>query len=91
MKTKIVLYQTLAHPVNGYWDGGAKDTFRWTIEKYFLRREGKRKYVRVGSWGANHWFEVTKGKTNKQTLTNAKRHLQWATRVPSTFEYAEEN
>jgi len=28
----MILRQKLDHPVNGYWDGGKKDTFDWEID-----------------------------------------------------------
>jgi hypothetical protein len=80
----MILVQRLEKAVNGYWDGGAKSVFDWKIEKYANPGYGK---ARVGSWGANHYFTVKKGKTDKQTLSNAKRHLKAVTRVPCTFDY----
>ena len=82
----MLLRQTLEHAVNGYWDGGAKQTFDWTIDGT-LRQDSKGYFCRVGSWAANHWFHVAAGKTVKLTLSYAKRHLQAITRIPSTFEY----
>lgn len=78
----MILRQTLARAVNGYWDGGAKKQFDWRVDRNFS--DGK---SRVGSWGANHFFEVKTGKTEKETLANARRHLRAATRVSCTFEY----
>lgn len=75
------LIQTLEKPINGYWDGGAKQVFEWTIDDRGIMD------VRVGSWEANHFFTVKRGKTAKLTLCNAKRHLKAITRIPSTFEY----
>lgn len=83
---KMILRQTLDHAVNGYWDGGAKRRFDWSIDRIFP--DGK---SRVGSWEANHYFEVKTGKTEKLTLAAAKAHLKAVTSVPSTFEYIEEN
>ena len=83
------LRQTLAYPVNGYWDGGKKQEFDWGIEGS-PATDSKGQYVRIGSFSANHWFHVAVGKTVKLTLANAKRHLRAATRIPSTFEYIED-
>jgi hypothetical protein len=77
----LVLRQTLSKPVNGYWDGGAKRVFDWRIDG------STGQYVRIGSFDANHWFHVAVGKTDKQTLSYAKKHLARSTRCPSTFEY----
>ena len=81
----MILRQTLAHAVNGYWDGGPKRVFNWSIDCAFT--DGK---SRVGSWEANHFFETKTGKTEKQTLSYARRHLQASTKIASTFEYIEE-
>jgi hypothetical protein len=92
----MVLIQTLEKPVYGYWDGGAKQVFRWSITPGSTCKGSQlddpsfkpdRRYVKVGSWGANFWFYVAKSKTDKQTLGNARRKLQAITKIPSTFEY----
>jgi len=85
----MILRQTLDHRVCGWWDGGAKDTFDWSIDGP-PHTDSKGQFVRIGSWEANHWFHVALGKTNRQTLSRAKQHLQRSTRIPSTFEYIEE-
>ena len=82
------LRQTLAKPVQGYWDGGAKQVFEWEIEGH-PHKDKKGEYVKIGSWQANHWFHVAKGKTEKQTLSYAQKHLKKSTRYPSKFEYVE--
>ena len=85
----MILRQTLPRPVNGFWDGGAKQTFDWSITGH-KGRDSKGTYIRIGSWSANHWFHVAKGATDKLTLRNAKYHLR-GTRLgkASTFEYVE--
>jgi len=86
----IILRQTLNESVNGYWDGGKKQVFDWTIDgKPQTDKQGQ--FVRIGSFDANTWFHVALGKTDKQTLSYAKRHLQHSTRYPSTFQYIENN
>jgi len=82
------LRQTLSKPVHGYWDGGEKQVFDWEIDRQ-PQTDNKGQYVRVGSFEANHWFHVALGKTDKLTLSYAKRHLQAATHLPSTFEYVD--
>ena len=84
----MILRQTLAYPVDGYWDGGKKQVFDWSVDDE-PKTDSKGQFVRIGSFAANHWFHVALGKTVKQTLANAKRHLRTITRVPSTFEYIE--
>lgn len=85
----MILRQTIAYPVHGYWDGGAKQIFDWCIEGG-TATDSRGQYVRIGSFEANYWFHVALSKTVKQTLANAKRHLRATTRIPSTFKYIED-
>jgi len=80
------LLQTLDEPVQGYWDGGPKQSFEWSIYPGGGSDE-RGEYVRIGSWEGNHWFHVARGKTEKLTLSYAMRHLKASTRYPSKFEY----
>jgi len=82
----MILRQTLEKPVNGYWDGGKKQVFDWTIDSQ-PKTDSKGQYIRIGSFAANHWFHVALGKTDKLTLSFAKRHLRAITRGTSTFKY----
>ena len=86
---ELVLIQRLDKAYPGYWDGGPKQVFEWSIEPYHGRVDKKGKFVRVGSWDANHWFHVSLGKTDKATLGNARRHLKAITKVPCEFYYTE--
>lgn len=86
----MILRQKTEKAGHGYWDGGAKDTFDWSIHGP-VREDAKGKYVKIGSWDANHWFHVSLGKTDKLTLANAKRHLRKITKMPCTFEYVKED
>ena len=81
------LVQTLEKPVHGYQDGGPKQVFEWEIEPHFGGKDSKGHFVRIWSWEANHFFNVALGKTEKQTLGYAKKHLKTITQIPSTFEY----
>jgi hypothetical protein len=83
----MILRQTLPHSVNGYWDGGAKQVFDWEIEHH-TGTDAKGTFVRIGCFGANHWFNVSQSKTDKLTLCNAIKHLR-ATQIgkQSKFEY----
>ena len=85
----MILRQKLDHPVNGYWDGGKKDTFDWEIDGT-PQTDDKGIFVKIGSWTANHWFHVALSKTEKLTLRNAMLHLRAVTKIPSTFEYIKE-
>ena len=82
------LRQTLAEPINGFWDGGKKQVFDWFIDRA-PKTDSKGQFVRIGSFTANHWFCVAVGKTEKLTLSYAKQHLQAVTQVFSTFEYVD--
>jgi len=86
----MILRQTLEKPVHGYWDGGAKQVFDWTIDG-MPKTDSKGQFVKIGSWSANHWFNVALGKTDKLTLSYAMKHLKASTKIPSTFEYIEED
>lgn len=86
------LKQTLDKPINGYWSGGAKRVFVWSIDGK-PQQDRKGKYVRIGSWEANHWFHVALGKTEKQTLGYARRRLNGRMGelgITGSFEYIEE-
>lgn len=66
-------------------DGKAYD---WSIEGH-VGKDKKGEYVRIGSWVANFWFHVALGKTDKLTLSYAKKYLRH--KCPnSTFKYVEE-
>ena len=84
----MILRQTFDQAINGYWDGGAKRVFEWTIDTLptTLGHLDKR-FSRIGSWEANHYFTVKTGKNELQTLANAKRHLRKTCKIPSQFEY----
>jgi len=81
MKLRQTLY-------NWRWDGGPKQQFDWSIEGS-PATDSTGQYARIGSFGAKYWFHVAAGKTEKLTLSYAKRHLQSSTGYPSTFEYIE--
>ena len=82
----MTLRQTLEKAVYGWWNGGKKKIFDWTIDG-LPQTDSKGQYVKVGSFEANLWFCVAVGKTDKLTLSYAKAHLKKITGVPSTFEY----
>lgn len=58
----MILRMTLPAPVHGYWDGGFKSVFNWSIDGT-PRQDSKGQFVRIGSWEANHWFHVAYSKT----------------------------
>jgi len=71
----MILRVKLEKPIGGYWDGGLKDTFDFKIDGY-PHEDSKGQYVKVGSWQANSWFHVAVGRTDKETLRNAKTRLR---------------
>lgn len=90
------LRQTFDHPISGWWDGGAKQTFDWSISNpsIYTGHDSKGSFIRIGSWSANHWFNVALGKTDKQTLSYAKQHLATIAKkhnLVCKFEYIEED
>lgn len=72
---KTILRQILVELTYGYWDGGKKDTFDWAIDSQVMK-DSKGEFVRIGSFEANIWFHVAKGKTDKMTLSYAKKHIK---------------
>ncbi|MHB9130375.1 MAG: hypothetical protein ACYDBB_04690 [Armatimonadota bacterium] len=68
------LRMSLEKPTYGYWDGGVKDTFDFVIDGT-PQSDARGAYIRIGAWGANHWFHVALAKTVKATLANARRRL----------------
>jgi|WetSurSiteA1Bulk_404760.scaffolds.fasta_scaffold132960_2 hypothetical protein len=70
----MILQLILTKPVAGYWDGGGKTTFNWSIDGA-PETDDKGQYVKIGSWEANNFFHVAMGATEKKTLANARRHL----------------
>ena len=71
-KTKLVI--TMKEPVSGFWDGGSKKIFEYEIQGE-PKKDSQGEFVKIGSWEANYWFHVAKGKTDKYTLSYAKKHL----------------
>jgi hypothetical protein len=73
----------LEKPINGYWDGGAKDYFTFTpsfFEDDSSMEEYSKKFkpnedIRWGSFGANFFFPAKSGKSWNQAISIAKRKL----------------
>jgi hypothetical protein len=80
----MLLRQTLAQAVDGYWDGGKKRVFDWTIDNT------DRLFSVIGSWNANYRFRVRTGRTERLTLSYAKQSLRARCRYPSTFTLIED-
>ena len=90
------LRQTFDHPISGWWDGGEKSRFDWSIENpsIYIGHDSRGSFIRIGSWSANHWFNVALGKTDKQTLSYAKQHLMAIAKKHNMickFKYIEED
>lgn len=92
----LALVQTLNRPVYGYWDGGQKQRFVWTIESLRVRAadggydtaygDTPATHARIGAWEANHYFTVRVGRTDRLTLSYARAHLRAVSPCQSTFE-----
>jgi hypothetical protein len=88
MKLRMILER----PVAGYWEGGAKATFDFAIDG-LPQHDAHGAYIKIGAWGANHWFHVALGNTAKATLANARRRLRARVRrsgIACQFTYLDE-
>ena len=70
----MILRMTLERPIQGYWDGGPKAVFDFRIDGS-PQSDARGRYIKVGSFGANHWFHVSMSRTVKMTLANVRRRL----------------
>ena len=68
------LHITLNKKIGGFWDGGEKNFFTFSLGK--VQKDSKGEYQRIHGWESNQWFHVAKGKTDKQTLSNAFRFIK---------------
>lgn len=85
------LIQEFKEPIGGYWDGGVKSRFEWEINGQ-PKTDSKGQFIKIGSWEANYWFHVGLGKTEKLTLSYAKKHLKSLAQRKNkecTFQYAD--
>ena len=85
------LKQTLEKPVSGFWDGGKKQIFFWSVDGR-TQEDSKGCFIRIGSWTANFWFNVAQGRTEKLTLSYAKSRLRAMIRksgLRCKFEYVD--
>lgn len=86
----MVLVQIFDKPIPGGFFGTPTKEFEWRIESRLPHTDSKGEFVRVGSFSANHWFHVAKGKTVKATLANARRRLTAGLKrsgLTARFEY----
>lgn len=74
MKDYPTIVLTTEKPINGYWDGGAKQRFEFTAEAETNDKDGV--FVKWGSFGANFWFHAGKGRTPKTAAAYAIRRLK---------------
>ena len=85
------LVQTFIEAIPGNWNGGPKRVFIWRVAGS-PQSDAQGRFVKVGSWDANYWFHVAVGRTNKQTLGNARRRLTALTKRAGkecTYSYEE--
>lgn len=71
---------TLKNKINGYWDGGEKKQFEIELDRELdgtlhIKNDKKGNFIKVHCYGANHWWHVAVGKTERQTLSYAVRHF----------------
>lgn len=74
MDKKLILKTYTSEPINGFWDGGSKQEFTWSLGR--IGKDSKGEFQKINGWEANYWFHVSKGKTDKQTLSYALKHLK---------------
>ena len=60
-------------PVNGWWDGGAKSGGEFEVENCHRSSE---LHTCFGSWRLNTYFNVKTGRTDKETISRAKRWIK---------------
>lgn len=67
-------------------DEGGVTVYDWSIEHHTYNIFDEK--VRVGSFSANCWYLVKRGKTDKQTLGYAKQRIRSGTHcISQEFEY----
>ena len=71
------LIQTFSQPIYQptTFDGGPKKEFIWTLDYRRQGQDSEGKFIRVGSYDANTWFNVPLEKTERDTLAHAARRL----------------
>lgn len=69
-------------PTRGWWDGGAKHG--GVFEDDPCHRLDKQ-HTCFSCWSLNHWFNVKTGRTDKETLSRAKRYITQHCRKPFKF------
>jgi hypothetical protein len=69
-------------PIGGYWDGGLKSGGTFEVNRF---KNLSNKHTCFGCWALNHYFNVKTGRTDKETISRAKRHLKKHCRQPFTF------
>lgn len=69
-------------PVNGFWDGGAKTS--GTFEDDPCHRQSA-EHTCFGSWELNFFFNVKTGRSDKETISRAKRYIRKHCKRPFHF------
>ena len=85
----MILRLELNEAISGFWDGGKKRFFDFTIEKP-ISSDLKGKYVKIGCYDMNYWFNVAWSGSQKKTFANVKRkfaHKFKRQGIKSTWSY----
>ena len=69
-------------PVNGFWDGGPRSGGEFEVDN--LHRKSP-EHTCFGDWMLNFWFNVKTGRTEKETISRAKRWIKTHCRHPFQF------
>ena len=73
---------TLNRAVNGYWDGGRKQSFEFNPS---IERTRGVPAIRWGSYAANLWFVIPEGKSLLDHLERLRRKLRGG--IPRKIEF----
>ena len=55
----------LKKDINGFWDGGSRKSFDFTLRRTQTDKQGF--FRRVDCWEGNHWFHIGAGKKKEQS------------------------
>ena len=69
-------------PTGGYWDGGMKSGGVFEVDRF---HNLSKDHTCFGCWALNTWFNVKTGKTDKETLSRAKRYIRNHCKRPFKF------
>lgn len=84
MEKRPTIILTTGSPIVGYWDGGAKSRFEFTLDA--VLKDDKGRFAKWGSWQANFWFTCGYGRSLKHAARIAATKLARLFRVRVPFK-----